>query len=356
MDFSVPYNNDHETLEQLFTLKKIGKNRIREVYLSGPQQYIGAGRVAPIISLNEFKKVVYKIHNEDIKVNLVLNSTCEGNEWYSSKIMNDTLEYIRQVHEIDGVEVITLSNPIYIIEVRKCFPKIDICASVLGDIDCVQRALIYRSAGANVITPDVCINRNFNLLREIRNTTNVELKMMVNEGCLYKCPFRKFHFNATSHASRETRQNGIDNSFANFFNACLAVTSNDLSQVLRSGWIRPEDTSKYSKISGFFKIVGRSQPRSVVIRTVRAYLEENWEGSLFDILCASLQRFSSAYGAYLDNKKLEEYDFFKVVTKCGNICTKCEYCKSLATSLIEFGVITPEKIEDSYYSVKRFHL
>jgi collagenase-like PrtC family protease len=78
-------------------------------------------------------------------------------------------------------------------------PDIEICASVLGDIDCVQRAVIYRKAGADVITPDVNINRDLKLLKQIKEATNAELKLMVNEGCLYKCPFRKFHFTCIPH-------------------------------------------------------------------------------------------------------------------------------------------------------------
>ena len=72
-----------------------------------------------------------------------------------------------------------------------------------SDIDYVQRAVIYTNMGANVITPDVNINRDLKLLKQIIETTGAELKLMVNEGCLYKCPFRKFHFNYISHKSKK---------------------------------------------------------------------------------------------------------------------------------------------------------
>ena len=35
--------------------------------------------------------------------------------------------------------------------IRQRFPDLEICASVLANIDCVQRAVIYREAGADVI-------------------------------------------------------------------------------------------------------------------------------------------------------------------------------------------------------------
>jgi len=78
LEFSVPYNNDTETLKELFKLKKLGSNRIREVYLSGPQEYSGSGRAKQDkINLSQFLEVVDRIHSEGLRVNLVLNTTCK---------------------------------------------------------------------------------------------------------------------------------------------------------------------------------------------------------------------------------------------------------------------------------------
>jgi collagenase-like PrtC family protease len=346
LELSVPYNSDTEILPELFKLKRVGNNIIREIYLCGPQEYSGSGRVMPEINLDEFTEIVDKIHKEGIRVNLILNSTCEGTDWYSTKVVNSTMDYLRQVHEEHGVEAVTIANPLYISMVRERFPDIEICASVLGDIDCVQRAVIYKKAGADVITPDVNINRDLKLLKEIKEVTGAELKLMVNEGCLYKCPFRKFHFNATSHASKEVSKVGLDVSFVDFFGVCNQVIGEDHSQILKSCWVRPEDTGKYGEITSFFKIVGRNYVGSRVTRATKAYLEESWGGDLLDILCASIGKFSLNYGAYLYNKVLDERKFFEKVTACGHRCGQCSYCANLADELIELGVYTIEKTED----------
>jgi collagenase-like PrtC family protease len=76
----------------------------------------------------------------------------------------------------------------------------------------------------------------------------------------------------------------------------------DASLILKSGWIRPEDTRKYLGITNFFKIVGRGDLKSRVIRSTRAYLEEKWSGNLLDILFTSLGFFTAHYGAYLDKR------------------------------------------------------
>ncbi len=346
LDFSVPYNSDPETLREIFRLNKSSKNRVKEISLSGPQHYSGSGRVAPEISIDEFTRVVQEIHHEGIRVNLVLNSTCEGIDWYSQEVVASTMKYLGKMHEEHGVEVVTIANPIFIREVRKRFPKIEICASVLGDIDCVQRAVLYKEAGADIITPDVNINRDLQLLGEIKEATNTELKLMVNEGCLYKCPYRKFHFNITSHAAREVSRVGIDYSSADFFDICNRVVSEDHSQILKSGWIRPEDTREYNGITSFFKIVGRTQRGSRVIRATKAYLDENYRGDLLDLMCANLGSFSVNHGAYLDNEKLGECKFFEKITTCNKKCQQCNYCKEVVDDLLALDVATPEKAED----------
>jgi collagenase-like PrtC family protease len=344
LDFSVPYNDDPETLEEVFRLKRVGNNRIREVFLSGPQEYSGSGRVTSKLSLDEFIKVVDKIHKEGLRVNLVMNPICEGSNWYSSEVLNTRMEYLRLVHKEHGVEAVTIANPVYMKEVRRQFPDIEICASVLSDIDSVRRAIIFKEFGANTITPDANINRNLKLLKEIKKATGVELKIMVNEGCLYKCPFRKFHFNYISHESIEGKTEGHSYSFP--ANCCLPITVIDTSQVLKSCWIRPEDTSKYNEVTSYFKVVGREAPRSRALRSIKAYMEEDWNGDLLDIMCSSLYHFSLRYGAYLDNKKLEEFNFFEKVTSCGINCSQCDYCAELAKRLLMLGWLTPEKLRD----------
>jgi collagenase-like PrtC family protease len=346
LEFSVPYNGDPETLEDVFKLKKTTNNTIREVYLSGPQEYSGSGRVMDEVDLGQFLETVDRIHEEGLRVNLVLNSTCEGSHWYSPEVVRAKMEYLRQVHEEHGVEAVTIANPIYIKEVRRRFPELIICASVLGEIDCVQRAVIFTEAGANIMTPDVNINRNLQLLKEIKKATNAELRLMVNEGCLYKCPFRRFHFDYISHVSQES-----GNATGHFLPHCHEVISNDPSQFLKSGWIRPEDTKKYREITHSFKIVGRALQKAKVVRAVKAYLEESWDGDLMDIVSSSLGSYALGHGTYLDNKTLGEYSFFEKVTSCGQNCSQCSYCKQVANQLIAVVGFTEEKMEDKGLNV-----
>jgi collagenase-like PrtC family protease len=345
LEFSVPYNGDPTILDSIFSLKNLNNNKVTEIFLSGPQEYFGSGRITSELKLNDFQEIINNIHRHGIKANLVLNSICGGDNWYSPEEITNVLKYIGKLHEEYGLEAVTLSNPIYMKTIREQFSNLEICASVLSDIDSVQKALIFREAGVDTITPDANINRNLDLLRDIKSATGVKLKIMVNEGCLYKCPFRKFHFNYISHRSKSLKR--LDNSSYDFpKNCCVPVIQKDPSQILKSGWIRPEDVCQYKWITNFFKIVGRETPTHRTLRVIKAYLNEEWEGDLLDIMCSSLLSYSLKVGTYLDNKRLGEIGFWDRITTCNKKCDECRYCEKIINDHLMLGWATTEKLRD----------
>ncbi|OKY78011.1 MAG: Collagenase family protease [Candidatus Methanohalarchaeum thermophilum] len=340
LDFSVPYNNDLETLNEVLDLKERSGSKVVEVYLSSPQEYAGSARITPETDLDEFEEVVHKIKDAGLKVNLLLNSTCGGSYWYSEGTIESKLGYLEDMHERHGLDAVTVANPIYIEKINDRLPDLEICTSVLGEVDSLQRARLFERAGADVITPDVNINRDLDKLKRISSEIDAKLKLMVNEGCLYKCPNRKFHFNYISHKSRELGKTEDDP----FFGDCFNVIKNDLSQLLKSCWIRPEDLREYTEITDLFKIVGRARPKSMVLRTLKAYMDGEWDKNLLDIMSSSLYNFSLETGAYIDNTELE--DFFEHIKSCEYKCEDCGYCSDLINKLIEFEVLTEEKKDD----------
>ncbi|MDR0310250.1 MAG: hypothetical protein LBJ21_01555 [Acidobacteriota bacterium] len=347
LDFSIPYNNDPENLSEIFRLKEHNGNRIREIYLSGPQEFSGAGRIAPELSFDEFARIARSIHDQGIRVNLLLNSICEGSDWYSPGVLNSTMEYLRRAHEDHGVEAVTIANPLYVREARRRFPRIEITVSVLGDVDCVEKAVLFRKAGADVITPHVDINRDLALLKKIREKSGAEIKLMVNEGCLFRCAFRKFHFNYISHKSRKPGTGKTASVEDNVFSAnCMQLSKNDPSQILKSAWIRPEDASRYGEISRYFKLVGRTSSSSMLLRSVEAYLGENWDGDLLELMAGNIYSVGMSHLLHLDNKSLDEAGFFEKTASCDKECSECDYCAALAGKLIRRGVLTHAKIKD----------
>jgi collagenase-like PrtC family protease len=335
LEFSIPYDGNPESLPKIFALNRLNDNKVREVYLAGPQQYSPATRIMPRITLNEFINIINQIHAEGIGVNLLLNSTCEGSDWYEPEVVKYKIDYIGLLHEQYGLEAITIANPIYIQEVRKNFPQIEICASVLGSIDSVQRAIYYDTLGVDIIVPDTSINRDLKLLMQIKDAVSAKLKLMPNLGCVYRCPFQRFHGPYISHKSMEVfaDNNNAGDETPFFQKRCSEMITGRHHLVFQSAWIRPEDLRRYSHLTNRFKIAGRRNKRWA--RISRAYIEESWDGNLLELMDASLKYFGINHHAYVDNKKLGQYDLFDRLTSCDKDCDACGYCQQLAAELVE---------------------
>jgi collagenase-like PrtC family protease len=293
------------------------------------------------LNLDGFVEVIKRIHEQGIRVNVLVNAVCEGSEWYDPEVIDAKLEYIGLLHKTYGVETVTIANPIYIKEVRRAFPKIEICASVLSLIDSPQRALYFNELGAAVIKPDTAVNKDLKVLKQIKNAVSARLKLMVNKGCLYKCPFERFHGVYTAHKSREVveMEGCSDKEKFNqenrrvFFDSCSALTSKDKYLIFQSPWIRPEDLREYAEITDYFKVVGRALPNWETI--CRAYMSESWDGNLLELMDAALRWVKVDQSLYIDNKSLGERNIFHKITTCDKNCPQCNFCKELASSLIQ---------------------
>ncbi|MBR2834746.1 MAG: U32 family peptidase [Coriobacteriales bacterium] len=346
LDFSFPFNGDFETLDAQLAMNGVRDNKIREVYMNAPQEIEGSGRAGLIahMSREELYRIVDRIHMAGVGVDLAMNSTCGGSEWYSQEHVDKVCDFIKEAHETHGLEAVTLANPFYIERVREACPTLEISVSVLADVDCVWRAQVFANAGATTICPDTAINRDLKTLAKIQRITGLQVKLMVNEGCLYKCPYRKFHMNYISHRSKEGEAEGSDFSFA-----CGDLVSNDPAQLFRSNWVRPEELDLYVKAgaASYFKVVGRDMLKSKVLRSCNAYINQSYEGNLLDLLCSSTGFYSVEKSAYIDNKLLGSSGYFKRLSTCNRKCCDCTYCDELVHKYVRYGWVTEENLRDT---------
>lgn len=343
--FSFPYNGNSRVLDAQLALNGRNGNTVREVYLNVPQEIAGSGRAGNTdrMTTEEFVHVTEHIHAAGVRVDMTMNATCGGSEWYGDEQVNRLVGFIRSMHEEHGVEAVTLANPFHIERVRRACPDIEISASVLSEIDCMGRAQAFADAGATTFTPATSINRDLKLLGAIARRTGMEVKLMVNEGCLYKCPFRTFHMNLISHRSQEARPEGEAFSFA-----CGERIETDPAEIFRSNWVRPEELETYARTGSarFFKIVGRDMLASKVMRACNAYVDEGYDGNLLDLMCSSIGFYTVETSAYVDNKALGSSGYFKRLSTCNRKCHDCTYCTELAEKYLRYGWVTEENLYD----------
>lgn len=343
--FSLPYNGDIATLGAQLAMNGRNGNRVREMYLGVPQEIAGSGRAGSEgrLSIDDFVATVDRIHAAGVGVDMTMNATCGGSEWYGEEHVARLVGFVRTMHEEHDVEAVTLANPFHIERVRAACPDIEISASVLAEIDCMSRAQAFADAGATTFTPATSINRDVKQLAAIRRATGLEVKLMVNEGCLYKCPFRLFHMNLISHRSKEGEAEGQDFSFA-----CGDRIARDPAEIFRSNWVRPEELALFAKAgaASYFKIVGRDMLASKVLRSCGAYLDESYDGNLLDLMCSSVGFYNVEKSAFVDNKALGSSGYFKRLSTCNRKCHDCTYCSELAAKYLRYGWVTEENLRD----------
>ena len=334
--FWIPFNNDFallKRLEETFS-SRAGKNRIEGIYFPAPQEYFGSARVVSPFTLDNAIKIIDFCSKLGWKTNMLLNSSCEGGGWYSPEFISRTLFLVKKLNSA-GLSGATLTNPIYIQKIKKEVPALKLTASVICEIDSVQSAGFFEDLGADAFVPDRDINRNLDLLKEIKEATEMEMTLMVNEGCLFRCPQRIVHYNFSSHCSKsENKQYNTTDFNSNF---CRNIRLNAPQEIIKSQFILPQHLRYYKNIADSFKIVGRTMPTPWVLSATESYLCEKYNGNLLDLLESAIPKFLSETGMKISVESLDD-KFFKKVTTCDKNCRKCTYCADLTKRILSENI------------------
>ena len=321
MKLSVPLPGDFDSL------KKIVKNApedVCEVYMAGSAEFMGSGRAtlhSPF--LGDIKKQIDYVHRKNIQMNLILNSSCIGGQHLTFGGYNMIRGYLSQLNNL-GLDSITVSEPYLVEMISKDFPKIRVGVSCIAHTDSPQKAQFFEKLGAEDITLDTNINRHFDLIEAIRESTDCKLKIIANEACIYKCPFRYSHFNLFSHATGPPPKPEIFGDY--YFEKCISLRVRNPELIIRSPWVRPEDMEVYEKIGiNILKISGRANTTNWIIDVIKHYGEGKYQGNLLEILdCPNELRDLF----YIPNEKLE--GAIHQWMNCSKLCHRCNFCKDLA--------------------------
>jgi collagenase-like PrtC family protease len=345
MKLFVPSPGDINSLKELMAVKE----KIYSIFMAGSPDYIGTGRsnlASP--QLEDIKEQTDLAHKNGVKMELVLNSSCMGGRQLTPEGYRINNWYIEKLVDI-GIDSIVVADP-YLVETISNNFDVDVVVSVLAFVDSPQKAEFFQDLGASSIVIDSNVNRHFDVLHAIRDSVDCELKLLINEGCLYRCPFRYAHFNFFSHAfGPEPRPNVLDDYY---YLKCLELRIEAPEQIIKSPWIRPEDIKLYRDITDVYKIGGRTHFVDWILNCVNAYYGESYEGNLMDILDCP-KDLKDLF--YIPNKSLDGI-LEKQWMNCKKVCNKCGYCINLTkkiTQVYSNGGTDIEKFQPlETYSVK----
>lgn len=372
MNLTVATNWDKELIEQLAEYK------VDTMFGMMDKTPVGGGRPSLILTkvdMNFVREYIESVHSAGMKFNYLLNAPCMNNMEYDKEVHQELINHIEWLNKMN-VDGVIVSIPLIMEIVKEQFPDIGVSVSLINHVNSVQRAQLFEELGVDSITIDFNINRDFKLIKKIRNAVKCcKLTVLVNDGCLYQCPFRYYHYNIIGHASQTI--NPLKGFYIDYcIIRCTMKRFTNPVELMKSRWIRPEDVHLYEDLGiDSIKISGRRMSTKWLINTAGAYFSRKYDGNLADLLNISQLAVdpdvrSPQYQAYLseaklikeekiitigqlypvkpyiDNSKLDGFiDFFKK-QDCISECDSCDYCQQWADQVVR---INKEEV-DQYVS------
>jgi collagenase-like PrtC family protease len=318
-----------------------------------PTSMIGSGARGPDdvrMVENQAEEYIELAHSAGLKFDYILNAPSMSNMEWDENTHQELLMHLDWISNI-GADSVTVTIPYLIELIKRQFPNLKIRVSTIAHVNSVARAKLVESLGADSITLDINVNRDFTLLKAIRNAVSCELTILMNNLCLYQCPYEYYHHDGQGHASQS--YNPLGGYYVDYcVLRCTLDRLCDTSQIIKCRWVRPEDIHAYEEIGmDMFKISGRSMPSERIVHVATAYSSRHYEGNLYDILNIITPKTGFINSAlpgvqnngngslpkfYIDNQALEGFmDFFRK-QDCPSGCGQCNYCQRVADKVIQF--------------------
>ena len=253
-----------------------------------------------------------------------------------------------------GVSGFIVATPFLVDIVKREYPDVEVVVSSFSLVRGLREVEFYLDMGADVITIPEDANRDFTFLErtiELTRERGADVEVILNNSCLYGCPYRLAHECLVSATSSEGGP--VDISFDYPILMCAADVLADPTTIIKMRWIRPEDLRYYERMGiERFKISSRGRRTEWIARAVRAYSERRYHGNLLDILTwqqGAVPRVMRSLGGPADFDDLLEMrvdndsfprgwlELFERVDCDRARCDLCRYCDGIAAITVTVG-------------------
>jgi len=349
---------------------------VTHVFGSHQRTLTGHGRASfllPEVSERRFKEHLDVVHGAKIKFLYTMNTaTLHGRE-YSREFVERLRREIETLVNL-GVDGFVVALPFLIKLIKDEHPDLEVSVSSYARVYNIREVENFVSLGADTIILHEDDNRNFKLLNSLqRFRGKVDLELIANNSCLWGCVYRRTHDLISSLASS---QDSVNFWFEYPILFCATDVRNDIANIIRMRWIRPEDLSFYETLGiDRFKIAGRNKKTEWLVRAVKAYSEGRYQGNLLDIVSYPQGRatprvvervggpkdYDVLKEVYVDNSKFPPkwLTFFRHNDCETRSCEDCGYCDAVARNVITvegrpLGELKLGKVEVPLELIQRF--
>lgn len=303
---------------------------VSEIYFPLPDQH--SGRLALNANSDTFSvreelhNDLEKFHRQGKSLNLLLNAGCYSSVVQDSSYIDNLKKLISFYVEEVGVNSITTTQPSFAVMVKRMYGnRVETRASINMFVSSID-SMHMLSGEFDAFYPMRELYRSMEELTAMRrwaDENGKHLYALVNSGCLAGCPWAIVDNNSVAHGIEDYRMaDGTP------IPTCYQwlEKNKDVTLILKGGFIRPEDVSKYAAVFDGFKIATRMHflPRL----PIRAYLKGGYPGVITDLLePAHTHLFQPEL--CLPNSSLTE-EWFVHTSNCKRMCHTCKYCETTA--------------------------
>lgn len=315
--FCLPYNGDSE-----FILDYCRRNadHIFEVY--GTDGFFGAGRLSPPISSSGLFDLVPRLREIGVGFNYLLNSISIRTYLEREGELNQHLEQLKNA----GVQTLTVAHPFMVKDLKEMGFRVS--TSLVQNIKTLEDGRWAEFFGYDRLVFSDDLNRHVSRIRALLDRISIPLEVLVNNMCLPSCPLRQSHYGLEAYANECGRNACFLNNKKRIV-LCRQLWNERPDLFLKSGWIRPEDVSRYLEIGvRYVKIAGRDRDSESLRKTFDYYIAGECEGKVFDYLLPHRDPMKKYGLPNWDNKMLDNYFEYILSPEggCDGDCDRCHYC------------------------------
>lgn len=305
--------------------------------------FIGSGTISHNLNFKLSKediiKYIKEIHKYGCSFRYIIDAGCLDNmEWTRAgqKRIRNLLDSLVLL----GVDSVSVAMPYLVELIKRRYPELLVEISSVAEVDNVPRAKRWEGLGADTITlASYKINRNFALLKEIRNTVNCKLQLTANQCCFNNCINHGFNANLLSHIKDREHRDSLSTSI-NY--PCVKQRKSVEFEIVSAQWIRPEDMRYYEEIGiDRLQLLDGGIESEDMLRIINAYSRRSYVGNLAELIPGFLRRVPNenlrknvAQSIFINNSALDKFINYFIEGKCHGLCDECSYCKDAANRAV----------------------